>query len=129
MSASKDYRLGLLYLIHLLVSADGVIDDNEQVAIKKVMDKEGIPLSLFEEFQAAILNKKERDIYQAGIDYLNRCTDEEKLRAFVHLYQMSEVDGRVHIKEVRLLLYSIKMAGIEFNHVVDEAARQKSLSL
>ena len=31
---------------------------------------------------------------------------------------MSEVDGRVHVKEVRLLLYSIKMAGIEFNDVV-----------
>ena len=127
MNANKDYRLGLLYLVHLLVSADGVIDENEQVAMKRVMDKEGIPVSLFEEFQAAILDKKERDIYQAGIDYLNRCTDNEKLQAFVHLYQMSEVDGRVHVKEVRLLLYSIKMAGIEFNNVVDEAARQKAL--
>jgi hypothetical protein len=126
MSINKDYRLGLLYLIHLLISADGVIDDNEQAAMKKVMEKEGIPLSLFEEFQAGILDKKEREIYQGGIDYLNRCTDEEKLRAFVHLYRMSEVDGRVHVKEVRLLLYSIKMAGIEFNHVVDEAARQNA---
>jgi uncharacterized tellurite resistance protein B-like protein len=126
MSASKDYRLGLLYLVHLLVSADGVIDDNERLAMKRVMDKEGIPLSLFEEFQAAISEKRERDIYQAGIDYLNRCTDQEKLKAFVHLYQMSEVDGRVHVKEVRLLLYSIKMAGVEFNNVVDEAARQKA---
>jgi uncharacterized tellurite resistance protein B-like protein len=126
MSISRDYRLGLLYLVHLLISADGVIDDNEQAAMKKVMEKEGIPLSLFEEFQAGILDKKERDIYQAGIEFLNRCTDDEKLRAFVHLYRMSEVDGRVHVKEVRLLLYSIKMAGIEFNHVVDEAARQKA---
>lgn len=127
MGSNKDYRLGLLYLVHLLVSADGVIDENEQLAMKRVMDKEEIPASLFEEFQAAIASKTERDIYQAGIDYLNRCTDAEKLRAFVHLYQMSEVDGRVHVKEVRLLLYSIKMAGIEFNHVVDEAARQKAL--
>lgn len=126
MSSNKDYRLGLLYLVHLLISADGVVDDNEQAAMKQVMDKEGIPLSLFAEFQAAILDKKERDIYQAGIDYLNRCSEKEKLRAFVHLYQMSEVDGRVHVKEVRLLLYSIKMAGIEFNNVVDEAARQKA---
>jgi len=127
MGSNKDYQLGLLYLVHLLISADGVIDNNERLAMKHVMDKEGIPMSLFEEFQGAILDKKERDIYQAGIDYLNRCTDAEKLKAFVHLYQMSEVDGRVHVKEVRLLLYSIKMAGIDFNNVVDEATRQKAL--
>ena len=57
---------------------------------------------------------------------INRCTEEEKLNAFVHLYKMSEVDGRVHVKEVRLLLYSIKMAGIEFNDVVTRAAQIKA---
>ena len=46
---------------------------------------------------------------------------QEKLNAFVHLYKLSEVDGSVHVKEVRLLLYSIKMAGIEFNDVVERA--------
>jgi hypothetical protein len=34
---------------------------------------------------------------------------------------MSEADGTVHVKEVRLLLYSIKMTGIEFNDVVARA--------
>ena len=124
MSIKKDYQFGLLYLIHLLISADGVVDDNEQAAMQRVLDKEKIPLAVFEEFKTAISEKKERDIYQTGIDYINECTDEEKLNAFVHLYQMSEVDGRVHVKEVRLLLYSIKMAGIDFNDVV-EAAKQK----
>jgi hypothetical protein len=56
---------------------------------------------------------------------MNNCTEEEKLNAFVHLYKMSEIDGRVHIKEVRLLLYTIKNAGIEFNDVV---ARAKALT-
>jgi hypothetical protein len=49
------------------------------------------------------------------------CSDEEKLRAFVHLYKLSEADGQVHVKEVRLLLYSIRMAKIEFNEVVANA--------
>ena len=65
--------------------------------------------------------KKERDIYTEGVNLLNECTDEEKLNAFVHLYKMSEVDGRVHVKEVRLLLYTIKNSGIEFNDVVARA--------
>jgi hypothetical protein len=44
--------------------------------------------------------------------------------ALVHLYKLSEADGLVHVKEVRLLLYSIKMVGVEFNDVV---ARAKSI--
>lgn len=126
MSFQTDYQFGLLYLVHLLISADGVVDENEQKAIQRVMSKESIPQSFFEQFKKDIANKKEREIYQDGIDYINRCSDQDKLKAFVHLYQMSEVDGRVHVKEVRLLLYSIKMAGIEFNDVVEEAARQKA---
>ena len=121
------YHTGLLCLVHLLVSADGVIDQNEVTALKRIKEREKIPDDLFNNFQAAIHARKERDIYQEGIDNINKCTDEEKLRAFVILYKMSEVDGRVHVKEVRLLLYSIRMAGIEFDDVVALAAREPSL--
>lgn len=126
MASNKTYQIGLLYLVHLLISADGVVDENEKKALMKVKDKENIPDLLFAEFENQVAIKKERDIYQEGIEMINRCTDEEKLNAFVHLYKMSEVDGRVHVKEVRLLLYSIKMAGIEFNDVVARAAQVKA---
>lgn len=126
MTPNLTYQTGLLYLVHLLISADGVIDENEKKALKKVREKENIPDSLFAEFENKVAGKKERDIYQEGIELINRCSDEEKLKAFVHLYKMSEVDGRVHVKEVRLLLYSIKMAGVEFNDVVSQAANVKS---
>jgi hypothetical protein len=39
---------------------------------------------------------------------------------------MSEVDGRVHVKEVRLLLYSTKMTGVEFDDVVKQAGQMPS---
>jgi uncharacterized tellurite resistance protein B-like protein len=126
MTPNKTYQIGLLYLVHLLISADGVVDENEKKALMKVKDKENIPDSLFAEFENQVTTKKERDIYQEGIELINKCTEEEKLNAFVHLYKMSEVDGRVHVKEVRLLLYSIKMAGIEFNDVVARAAQIKA---
>lgn len=126
MDANSNYQLGLLYLVHLLVSADGVIDGIERTTLLKVKDLEKIPDEIFRNFESNISTKKERDIYQTGIGLLNECTDEEKLNAFVHLYKMSEVDGRVHAKEVRLMLYSIKMAGIEFNDVVERASRIKS---
>ena len=121
MTSSPKSQLGLLYIAHLLISADGVIDAKEYEALSKIKNKESISDSLFKEFEIAVKGKKERDIYTEGIDLLNDCTDEEKLNSFVHLYKMTEVDGRVHVKEVRLLLYTIKSAGIEFNDVVARA--------
>jgi uncharacterized tellurite resistance protein B-like protein len=117
----KDYHLGLLYLVHLLVSADGVVDENELKALDFIKISEGISDVVFDEFEQNVKVKKERDIYQQGIEYLNKCNDEEKLNAFVFLYKMSEVDGRVHAKEVRLILYSMRMTGIEFDDVVNRA--------
>lgn len=119
---NKNYQLGLLYLVHLLMSADGVVDENETKELHRIKTREGIPDSTFDEFKRAIAEKKGRDIYLTGIEYMNLCTDEEKLRAFVTLYKMSEVDGRVHVKEVRLLLYCIKVSGIEFDDVVTKAS-------
>jgi uncharacterized tellurite resistance protein B-like protein len=124
MVSSKNYQMGLLYLTHLLISADGVIDEKEFASLLRIKNKENIPDSVFKEFEDGIRNKTEKDIYKIGIDFISDCTDEEKLDAFAHLYNMSEVDGSVHVREVRLLLYSIKAAGIEFNDVVKYAKKQ-----
>jgi uncharacterized tellurite resistance protein B-like protein len=125
MAHRTDYQLGLLYLIHLLISADGVVDESEEKQLLKICEKESIPTDVFSEFKAQVSRSKDREIYQKGIELINKCTDEEKLDAFVHLYKMSEADGTVHVKEVRLLLYSIKMADIEFNDVVARATQTK----
>lgn len=119
---NKNYQLGLLYLVHLLVSADGVIDENERAALEKIKSRENIPDDIFLQFKIDITQKKECDIYQAGLESFSQCSDQEKLRGFAILYKMSEVDGRVHVKEVRLLLYSSRMSGIEFDDVVKLAA-------
>jgi len=124
MKSSKNYQLGLLYLTHLLISADGVIDEKEFVSLFRIKNKENIPDSVFKEFENSVRNKTEKEIYKTGIDIISACSDEEKLEAFAHLYNMSEVDGSIHVREVRLLLYSIKAAGIEFNDVVDHAKKQ-----
>ncbi|HRE65437.1 MAG TPA: hypothetical protein PLM56_04040 [Cyclobacteriaceae bacterium] len=121
MNFTPNAQLGLLYLAHLLISADGIIDTKEYQALTKIKAKESISDQDFNKFQESVRNKTERDIYREGIEMMNNCTEEEKLTAFVHLYKMSEADGRTHIKEVRLLLYSIKNAGIEFNDVVARA--------
>lgn len=123
---NKNYQLGLLYLVHLLVSADGVVDEKELAALEKIKSREKIPDAVFTQFKTDISVKKERDIYQSGLECLSQCTNEERLQAFAILYKMSEVDGRVHVKEVRLLLYSTKMTGVEFDDVVKQASAMPS---
>lgn len=121
---NKNYHLGLLYMIHLLISSDGEVSSDEEHAWEMIKKKEGISDETFTEFRNSLAAKKEREIYQAGIDHLNSCSNDEKLDAFAHLYRLSEADGNVHVKEVRLLLYSIRMTGIEFNDVVEHAKKK-----
>lgn len=123
----KDYQLALLCFIHLLVSADGVVDNCENDAIKTIKEREGIGESICKDFEKLISHKKESEIYEYGISLINRCTDQEKLKIFVTLYKLSEVDGRVHVKEIRLLLFSIKLTGIAFNDVVNQAMATPAL--
>jgi len=119
----NDYHLGLLYMVHLLMSSDGEVHENEEKAWNVIKEKEGISDELFNDFRKSLTEKKEREIYQTGIEHLNLCSNDQKLDAFAHLYHMSEADGNVHVKEVRLLLYSIRMTGIEFNDVVEHAKK------
>ena|SRR5688572_12098384 len=122
---NKNYHLGLLYLVKLLVDADGVTDAKEIEAIRTIRKREKIPDDTFEEFEKPLHTLLEREIYERGISLINNCTREEKLNAFSTLYCLSEVDGRVHVKEIKLLLYSIKTAGVEFDDVVNHAKKKK----
>ena len=115
----KHYHMGLLCFAHLLIGADGVTDRNELDAWSIIKVKESIPESTFNEFEEIKNTRTEREIYLHGLEQIGKCAENEKLRVFGTLYRLSEVDGRVHTKEIRLLLYSVETAGIEFNDVVD----------
>jgi uncharacterized tellurite resistance protein B-like protein len=118
---SKNYQTGLLHLVQLVISADGVIDKREEEAFEKIRKAEKISDEVYNEFIQEVRLKKERDIYMDGIGLINSCEDDEKVMAFVHLYKLSESDVKVHVKEIRLLLYSVKLSGVEFNDVVEKA--------
>ena len=115
---NPDYQMGLLYFTHLLVTVDGFIDDREKVAIKNLLKEEHITDQVYQEFLKSIATKKEHEVYSQGVKLLSSCTDEEKLSALVHLYRLSEADNNIHVKEVRLILYSLKDTNVEFEDVV-----------
>lgn len=115
------YHSALLYLTHLLVSADGTIDEHEVKALDMIRKRENISNDFFDHFVSTIQGKRERELFQLGVDTVNSCTEDEKLRVFVTLYKLAEVDGRVHLKEIKFLLYALRLAKIEFEDVVTKA--------
>jgi uncharacterized tellurite resistance protein B-like protein len=121
--ASENYQQALLHLAYLLINVDGVVNSKEQLALLKIKDEEKIPQTVFENFLEDVRIKKASQIYSEGIAKINACTDEEKLRVFVHLYKIPNIDGNVHIKEVKLLLYTVKMANLEFTDIITEVER------
>ena len=122
--ASNNYQQGLLNLVYLLINADGVVNSKEQLTLLKIKEEEKIPQDVFDNFMEDAKIKKLNEIYKEGIDKINACTDEEKMKAFVHLYKIPNIDGSVHIKEVKLLLYTVKMANLEFTDIIAEVERQ-----
>jgi uncharacterized tellurite resistance protein B-like protein len=123
----ENYHLALLHFVHLLIGADGVADRTEIEALDSIKKKENIPDRIYSDFGKAISLRTERETYQFATDHLLKCNYFEKLKVFGTLYRLSEADGHVHTKEIKLLLYSIEDAGIEFNDVVDYAKANSSI--
>ena len=126
LQQNLNYQLGLLHFAHLLVTVDGFVDDREKKAMRDLQTEEQIPEKVFNEFEKTVSPKSEREVFQQGVTLLNQCNEHEKLCALVHLYRMAEADEQVHIKEVRLLLYSLKATNVEFEDVVLTARMVKA---
>lgn len=118
MTQNLNYQLGLLYFVHVLVNVDGNIDESERNAILAIQKEEKISDEVFHEFQEKVAHFSEQEMYSRGIEHLTACTDEERLAAFVHLYKLAEVDSGISNKEVRFLLYGLKVANLSFEDVV-----------
>ncbi|MBS1682272.1 MAG: hypothetical protein JST48_11215 [Bacteroidetes bacterium] len=124
-SDKNNYHLGLLYLSHILISADGVISEKEQSALNKIREEEKITFAIYETFQRDVKTKKLSEIYQRGLDLIGGCSLPEKKEAFIHLFRLCAADGNIHVKEVRLLLYSAKLTDAHLNEIVTEAEKRQ----
>lgn len=113
----KNYQLGLLHFVHMLINTDGKIDDREMEIILKIKNEENIDDTVFLEFSRSIALLKGQEIFNRGLDLLNDCTEEEKICAFVYLFQLAEADATISMKEVRLLMYALKVTNVDFNDV------------
>jgi len=113
----KDYHLALLHFVHMLINTDNHIDDREMDLILKIKKEEGIDDASFLEFSRSIAHINHQDIFNRGLKLLNNCTEDEKLCAFVYLFQLAEADTSISMKETRLLISALKAANVDFNDV------------
>jgi uncharacterized tellurite resistance protein B-like protein len=126
MKINADFQLGLLHFVHLLVNVDGHIDEREKAAILAIKAEEKIPDSIFQDFEKYVSAHTEQEIYGRGVTLLNTCNEEEKICAFVHLYRLAEADTSISNKEVRFLIYGLKLTHIDFEDVILSASLAKA---
>ncbi len=118
MLTDNHFNNGLLFLSYLIMVADGILDEVELDALKKICRHEAISLDYLDNFIRYTKVLPEKEVYNKGLEEIAMCNDEEKLRVFGWLYRISEVDGTVHVKEIRFLIYSLKEAGIDFENII-----------
>jgi uncharacterized tellurite resistance protein B-like protein len=127
METIDHYHKGLLYITYLLINSDKEISDNELYYLHKMRVEEGISDEIFADHFKSLLGKDEKEIYQIGIESLNQCPDEHKIKALSRLYQMALADKILRIKEVRFILYAIKLIHVDVNTVV-QMIHQKEMA-
>lgn len=125
MKSQENYDRGLLYITYLLISSDEEISENELYFLHKMRVEEGISDEIFADHFKSLLEKTEQKIYQIGIDSINLCTDVQKLKIFSRLYQMALVDKILKVKEVRFILYAIKITRVNINKVIQMVHQKK----
>ena len=112
------YHKGLFFITYLLLNTDSEINDNELYYLHKMRVEEGMSDATFADHFKSIIGKSEQEIYQIGIDSLNLCPEELKVRAFGILYNMAFTENVVRPREVRLLLYAMNFTQMNLDKVL-----------
>ena len=120
METADHYTKGLLFITYLLINSDKEISDDELFYLHKMRVEEGISDEVFTDHFKSLLGKDEREIYQIGIEAINHCPDDQKLKIFTRLYQMALSDKVLRVKEVRFILYAIKLTNVAINAVMQK---------
>jgi hypothetical protein len=118
MKNLDQYHKGLFFITYLLLNSDNEINDNELFYLHKMRVEEGMSDATFAEHFKSIIGKSEHEIYQIGIDSLNLCPEELKIRAFAILYNMAFTENVVRPREVRLLLYAMNFTQMDLDKVL-----------
>lgn len=115
---SINFQLGLLHFVHLMIYTDVETGTGERTVLASLKEEEGISDYILEQFERKVSTSPVQRIFHDGVTLLNRCSEEERLCAFIHLYRLAGAENNVCEKEIRLLLYALDDTQIEFDEIV-----------
>lgn len=128
MESIDNYHKGLLFVTYLLINSDKEISDNEMYYLHKMRVEEGMSDKMFAEHFKSLIGKSEEEIYQIGIDSLNHCPYKYKVRAISKLYNMALTDKVLRTREIRFILYAIKLSHLEVDSVINNMVNRKGIA-
>jgi len=108
----NSYKLGLLNLMHLLMRTDEEISTLELNFFEEILRTEKIDEQLLDNFRRSLNNKSDAEIYNEGLELIERCGTKLKVRAFRLLTAMALADKNIDPKETRFLMHSSERFGI-----------------
>lgn len=124
MKPRNNYHKGLFFITYLLLNSDQVISDDELAYLHKVRIEEGIDDHVFSEYFNTVLERSEKEIYHAGIEALNSCPEEYKLRAVERLMAMAYADKAFKPRQVRFVLYSLALSQTKLDRILNQYETQ-----
>jgi len=114
------YIEGLVSLYHLLINADGYIDEKE-IKMGELMKKyENIDDSLFNHLLDKISSQKKNEIISDCVDSLNKCEYEWKVKCIAWMSLIANSDGFMAAEEWKLiyLIYN-KELNLNLNDILE----------
>jgi hypothetical protein len=86
--------------------------------------EEGMSDDVFTDHFKSLIGKSGKEIYQIGIESLNHCPIDYKIKALNRLYHMAITDKVLNQKEVRIIFYSIGFSPLEIEAAIRPRQKQ-----
>jgi uncharacterized tellurite resistance protein B-like protein len=116
---------GLVTLYHLLITADGHVDDKELRMGELMKQHENINDNDFNFYLEQIADKKKEDIIAECVDNLKKCDEELRIKSIAWMSLIANSDGFMAPEEWKLIYY-IYNTQLKLN-LSDILAMQKTL--
>lgn len=109
-----NYFSGLVTLYHLLINADGVIDDKELEMGELMKKHESIDDWEFNYYLNKISDKNDEEIIQQCVESLNKCDYDWKVKCIAWMSLIANSDGFMAPEEWKLI-YHIYNTALHLN--------------
>ena len=116
---ANDYHKSLMYLSYSVIRTDGLVNNDESTALKRLLELEKIGPDDNRSFLEEVKDLDSNQIFNSGLKALKNCSLEEQGRILGWIYNLVEVDEVVDVREARFLLYAINASNHNIEDIIE----------